>query len=176
MILCAVCEKEFKNRPNKKYCSKKCRVYAYDRRLDERIRNDKELLKKKNDLEKYRYRKKHNILSDDDLKCGLKGLGTITKYGYRQIINKNHPNSTKSGTMFEHVLVMSDHIGRPLRMGENVHHKNGIRYDNRIENLELWSRSQPPGQRVEDKIEWCIQFLELYGYSVINKDENIMSQ
>lgn len=164
---CLVCGVEYKPRPNKKFCSKKCRVYAYDRRLDERIRNDPELLKKKNDLEKYRYRRKNNILTDNDLKCGVKGSGTITKYGYKQIVNRGHPNSTKSGTMFEHVLVMSDYLGRPLSKSENVHHKNGIKHDNRIENLELWCRSQPPGQRVEDKLEWCKKFLEQYGYKVI---------
>ncbi len=61
---------------------------------------------------------------------------------------------------------MMKHIGRKLYKHENVHHINGIRDDNRIENLELWSTKQPYGQRVEDKIAFCKEFLSDYGYNV----------
>lgn len=68
-----------------------------------------------------------------------------------------------SGNIREHIVVMADMLGRPLRDGENVHHRNGDRADNRPENLELWTTSQPSGQRVEDKLAWAQEFVALYG-------------
>ena len=87
----------------------------------------------------------------------------VTEGGYiRLFVGKGHPGSTGTGHILEHRKVMQDVLGRPLTKDENVHHVNGVRDDNRLENLELWSHSQPCGQRVEDKIRWAREFLELY--------------
>lgn len=74
---------------------------------------------------------------------------------------QDHPNA-HHGRVAEHVAVMVESIGRPMLPHETVHHKNGVRDDNRIENLELWSTSQPRGQRIEDKVAWAREILALY--------------
>lgn len=64
--------------------------------------------------------------------------------------------------VFEHRVVMGMMLGRAMLGHERVHHINGVRHDNRPENLELWSTSQPPGQRVVDKVAWAKELLALY--------------
>lgn len=64
--------------------------------------------------------------------------------------------------LLQHREIVANALGRPLLPEENVHHINGMRDDNRPENLELWSSSQPPGQRVEDKVQWAKELLALY--------------
>jgi hypothetical protein len=116
------------------------------------------------------YRKKRGISLDDPFRKRKDGEGNIDTQGYKTITKRGHPNQMdEKGRIREHIYVMAEYLGRPLFKGESIHHKNGDRLDNRIENLELWSKGQPPGQRVEDKIKWYIEFLNQHGYKVIKE-------
>lgn len=153
LLTCEVCDKNFeqKRANNTSYCSPRCKKLGVSR--------------------------KFKGLPIKGPPKHIWGTGYVTKDGYK-MVSKNHPNakcrSKKSGKgqIFEHTYIMSKHLGRPLRKGESVHHKNGIRDDNRLENLELWVNTIRFGQRLEDKVKHYKEFLELYGYDVITKKDN----
>jgi hypothetical protein len=91
-----------------------------------------------------------------------KGGKHTDKFGYVQVWKPEHPNARMGGYIHEHRLVMSEKLGRPLERYENVHHINGKRDDNRLENLELWVTMQPSGQRPEDLVKFAKEVLNAY--------------
>lgn len=83
------------------------------------------------------------------------GDGHLDKNGYRVI-------RVDGVEVMEHRVVLAQKIGRPLTDDETAHHINGIRNDNRPENLELWSSRHGKGQRVVDKVAWAIELIQEY--------------
>lgn len=102
-----------------------------------------------------------------------KGGTTFHKAGYVMRRAPGHPQAReRSPYVVEHILVMEEAIGRLLRPDESVHHLNGVKDDNRIENLELWVRPQPSGIRAEDAVSWALEIIARYGEVVRDSSKN----
>lgn len=81
--------------------------------------------------------------------------GSVTDDGYRVLFIDGRQ-------VGEHRHVMQAVVGRELLPEETVHHKNGVKLDNRPENLELWASNHPKGQRVLEQLDWARALLAQY--------------
>jgi hypothetical protein len=111
--VCIVCKKEFTSSYAQKCCSPNCKGKYYTL----------------------------NGLKSGKNNGMYKGGRIASGAGYIKILMPEHPNANKRYVL-EHHLVIEKQIGRYLIKGEVVHHKNEIKNDNRIENLQLMTRQE----------------------------------
>ena len=160
---CLTCGKTFSSyNPNPVFCSKECKNKSQQDPLNNKSSEIIELYLSGNTLDEIACQfnttekvvtnilKRNNIPRRKAVKRNQfgennrmwKGGRTKNKSGYILITMPDHPNASKKGLVMEHRLVMESHIGRYLNKDEAVHHKNFIKDDNRIENLQLMTHSE----------------------------------
>jgi len=95
-------------------------------------------------------------------KCKRSGKRWKNPDGYVFVYWPEHPNARAKGDVPEHVVVMTEALGRRLYRGESIHHRNGKRGDNRLNNLELRSTSHGRGQTVDDLVSFAVEILRTH--------------
>jgi endogenous inhibitor of DNA gyrase (YacG/DUF329 family) len=164
--LCELCGKPYlakaAHADRRSYCSKACQ---YAGRKAKACRTQK-CPQCKTDFQVQPYRKV-TFCSQKCASDNKRNRRRATNRGWIVNPRDGYVRMSKDGrTILQHRVVMEEALGRPLAPYENVHHINGERADNRLENLELWITKQPKGQRPADIIEWAMAYLKVHGYTV----------
>lgn len=128
---CENCGKPFTGRQRTKTCGKECTSQLRSRTIKQRM--DEGILRP------------FPWTGQGHLHPSWKGGRIKDSHGYILLHKPDHPMSDKNGWLREHRFVMAEHIGRMLEPFENVHHRNGVKDDNRIENLEIVTHARPNG-------------------------------
>lgn len=181
---CEQCSKEFYCSPSiaagktgeirRKYCSRACRVAAVGKTVAFNCGHcGKEMIRKrKPGRGGIDYSQKHCSVAcarAATREALYRGAKTLHHTGYFYI---RTPDGRR---MLEHRYVMEGAIGRPPHPHETVHHKNGIRTDNRIENLVLFSGKHGKGQDIRDLADWAIQFLREHPSLAVERGIRVIS-
>jgi len=138
---CPNCKSQFKTflSVNQKHCSRECFWELH--KITTRKRKTKICI-----VCGEKFIPKHS--KSPGLFCGYRCRGRharkpfVYRKGYKHFCMPTHPNATKQGYIAEHRYIYEKHIGRYLKKNERIHHINGIRDDNRIENLLLMTDSE----------------------------------
>jgi hypothetical protein len=101
---------------------------------------------------------------------GQPGSRSKTSKGYVRIYFPEHPNAMSDGQVLEHIMIMATHLNRPLTKDEEVHHRNGVKDDNQIDNLELRVGSHPAGLSIPDALQWAATIIKRYTPTLGDKD------
>lgn len=163
---CRICKKSFETRvPHRLYCSKECQYgrTGFGASKKKPCEYCSKLFSPRQNNSRFCSRTCLYSSATGENASQWKGGRIVNNQGYVSLYRKEHPASDNMGYVKEHRIVMEEKIGRFLLPNENVHHKNGNRSDNRIENLELWVKPQTPGQRAEDLVAWAREIVAKYG-------------
>lgn len=168
---CLRCPNDFEPKTsNQKYCSRKCYTAAKDSRHRQKVKNENNFICEYCGGNFHSYTKNAQYCSNDCVSkatahkrrkfldipsCLADASRKLDKtLGYVRVYCPMHPEANTWGYVYEHRVIAEQIIGRRLEPGEIVHHKNGKRWDNRVENLEVMDKrehSKLHGQREEDK-------------------------